>query len=80
MVHRSKLNDLVSFGISKEQLAKLKDKVVYNYDWGYINETDFVTSLKDEEIYFKIRERKLAAVRRKIESSYGWMKLIEEKS
>ncbi len=80
MIHRNHINDLEKFGVSKENLEKIKKSISYNYDWGYVDMQKFKTYMSNEEIYFVMRKRRIDDVIAKIHTSKVWMDQIREKA
>jgi hypothetical protein len=80
LVNRNRIDELSNLGLSKESIDEIKKQTNYNYDWGYINMNNFKSSLTGDEIYKKLRKRKLEAIFNKIVNSPEWMKQIETKA
>src|SRR6202008_1360063 len=79
MVHRNKVDDLADLGYSKEAIAKLKKKIKFQYDWGYVS-SRFKPGKSGEEIYSVMRLKKLNLVLAKIHTSKTWMDQIAAKA
>lgn len=80
MVHRNQVDKLSEFGVSLKQIQKIKEKISYNYDWGYIDVKDFKTTLSDEQIFGIIREKKIRTAYVKILSAPDWVDQINKKA
>lgn len=80
LVHRNKIDDLKNLGIDAHTLDIIKQKINYNYGWGYINTEDFKTTLTNEELFKIINDRKINEAKEKIKSSAQWNEQIKEKA
>lgn len=80
MVHEKHVDELVNFGVNKNDIEELKKKIKYNYGWGYIHLSDFKSTMQGRDIYNMLRKKKLQAVYDKIHTSSTWMAQLEEKA
>lgn len=80
LVHRNKIDDLKTLGIDDNTLNIIKQKISYNYDWGYIDTEDFKTTLTNEELFKIINDRKINEAKEKIQKSIPWNNQIKEKA
>jgi hypothetical protein len=80
MVHREKVDDLENFGFSSEDVNRMKEELNFTVDWAYINDGDYRISLKGEELFQKLRERKIETMAKKIQASHSWMEQIIQKA
>ncbi|MBP7807857.1 MAG: hypothetical protein KA163_01060 [Bacteroidia bacterium] len=80
MVHRNKIDDLKDYGFSSNDIADMKNKLKFNFDWAYINDGDYKSTLTGEQVFYKLRERKIQTVLKKIQTSPSWMEQIHQKA
>jgi hypothetical protein len=80
MVHKNRIDDLRDFGVSRENIERIKKSISYNYGWGYVDMSKFKSQMSNEEIYMMKRKRRVDAVIAKIKTSNVWMDQIREKA
>lgn len=77
LVHQNRVDDLENFGISKADIAKIKESTSFNYGWGYIDMDYFNTTLSNEQIHNLIAQRAIAVIGNRIRSNPDWLKQVE---
>ena len=80
IVHKDKLDGLLTFGFSKAEIDALKPKLKFINDWAYVNKHDIKSNMTGSQIYQQIRNVKLQIIEKKIRDSGAWMKQIEQKA
>ncbi|MDP2386923.1 MAG: hypothetical protein Q8M29_11165 [Bacteroidota bacterium] len=79
-VYKDKVDGLLQYGFSKDELERIKPKLKFVNGWAYLNKGEFKTSMTGGEIYVGIRNNKLKIIETRIRTSSAWMKQIEEKA
>ncbi len=79
-VHRDRVDSLVQYGFSKQEINFVKPKLHYVNNWAYLNKGDFVCEKSGSEIYQIIRNRKVKALEQRIRSYPDWMAKEEVKA
>lgn len=79
-VHYDKLDNLLEWGFSKEDIENIKKNKKFVNGWAYLNKGEFKLEKSDMEIKNIIHQHKVNEQLNKIRNSPSWLKLIEEKA
>jgi hypothetical protein len=80
LVHRNKIDQLKEYGFSDGEMAQIKNKISYNFDWGYVDMDVIKSTVSQPSIYQTVRKKRVEKLYQKIGDSAGWMEQIKMKA
>jgi hypothetical protein len=80
LINKDKTDDLLLFGMTKENVEKIKHDTKFNFDWGYVDPIYFKSGFDGLKVKKVIRDRKIQAAAGRILGSIDWTAQIKQKA